>query len=310
MVKHQEMDNYIEPLCMNGLRGRMLRMPKKESGQREILLLYGHHSSLERMFGFAEILNRFGAVTMPDLPGFGGMESFYKIGRKPSYEAYADYLAAFMKLRYKRRRVTIVAMSFSVPIVIRTLQKYPELEKRVDVVVSTVGFAHKEDFVFDRWQRFGLHTLSKVGSVSIVAGFLSKFILRGPVIKGSYYLVLDRHSKLKDAGRKEQKKRINYEVKLWKMNDVRTRLFTIGEMLRVNVCDSRRLKVKMWHVAPDKDRYFDNEVVKQHMQIIFENFEAVSTSMPAHAPSIIATAKDAAPYVPKKVQHMMQQKPE
>src|SRR5581483_6795608 len=76
--------DYIVPLNMNGLQGRMLHLPAPAGRKREILLLYGHHSSLERWWGIAQVLNRYGAVTMPDLPGFGGMDSLYKIGRKPS----------------------------------------------------------------------------------------------------------------------------------------------------------------------------------------------------------------------------------
>lgn len=295
---------------MNGLNGRMLRLPKKESGSREILLLYGHHSSIERMSGFAEVLNKYGAVTLPDLPGFGGMQSFYTIGQKPSYEAYADYLASFMKLRYKRRRVTVIAMSFSVPIIVMTLQKYPELEKKVDVVVSTVGFIHHEDFVFSPVQRVGLNALSRVGRLRLPSDFMSKVVLRGPIIRASYGLVVDRHSKLKDADAKERKKRINFEVDLWRMNDARTRFFTIGEMLHVDACKGRKLSVPVWHVAPELDRYFDNKIVEQHLQVIFQNFESVATKMPAHAPSIIATAKDAAPYVPRKIQKMLSRPPQ
>ncbi len=298
------MKDYIEPLNMNGLKGRMLRMPSPPNRKREILLLYGHHASLERMFGFAEVLNKYGAVTMPDLPGLGGMESFYKIGQKPTFDTYADYLAAFMKLRYKRRRVTIVAMSFSVPLVIRTLQKYPELEKKVDILVSTVGFVHSEDFVFTRSQRISLLVLSKIGSLAIPSAIMQNLILRGPIIRACYQVVIDRHSKLKDANTAERKKRIDFEVTLWRINDARTRLFTIGQMLKVDVC-SKKLNVKMYHVAPEVDRYFNRHVVEQHMQIIFDQFESINTSMPAHAPSIIASAKDASPYVPKRIQKLL-----
>ena len=67
---------------------------------------------LERWWGLVQNFNEYGAVTMPDLPGFGGMDSFYTIGRRPTIDAFADYLAAFIKLRYKRKRITIVGISF------------------------------------------------------------------------------------------------------------------------------------------------------------------------------------------------------
>src|SRR5205085_11669969 len=91
--------DYIVPLNINGLEGRVMHLPApktKKAGQREILFVYGLHSSLERWWGLTQVLNRYGAVTMPDLPGFGGMDSFYTIGKKPTLDNMADYLAAFV----------------------------------------------------------------------------------------------------------------------------------------------------------------------------------------------------------------------
>jgi pimeloyl-ACP methyl ester carboxylesterase len=301
---NEKISTYIEPLYMNGLRGRMLCMPAPKSKKREILLLYGHHASLERMFGFAEILNKYGAVTMPDLPGFGGMDSFYKLHEDANLDAFADYLAAFIKLKYKRKRVVIVGMSFSVPIIIKTLQKYPELTRKVEYVISTVGFVHKEDFIFKKPALLGLKTLAWFGSRRLPAVFIKTFILRSVLIRSAYQIVIDRHSKLKDADTDEQKKRIDFEVTLWKNNDVRTRMRTMQIMFSLDLCNSQ-VNVPVYHVAPAHDRYFDNEVVKQHMQIIFRDFEAITTKLPTHAPSIVATAADAAPYVPARLRRIL-----
>src|SRR5579864_9132625 len=144
MSKTQKnMADYIMPLNINGLQGRMLRMPPPEGKRLEILFIYGHHARLERYFGVAELLNRRAGVTVPDLPGFGGMEPFYKIGQKVNLESLADYLAAFIKLRFKNKNFVIAGYSLAVPIVTRMLQKYPELGKRINMVVSIAGFTHK-----------------------------------------------------------------------------------------------------------------------------------------------------------------------
>ncbi|HEU4609283.1 MAG TPA: hypothetical protein VFS31_14300, partial [Chitinophagaceae bacterium] len=100
MPRKKQMAEHILPLNINGLQGRMLRMPAKKRTNKEILLIYGHHATLERWYGLVENLSEYGNVTMPDLPGFGGMQSFKKAGRKPDIDAFADYLAAFIKLRY------------------------------------------------------------------------------------------------------------------------------------------------------------------------------------------------------------------
>jgi len=43
-------------------------------------------------------------VTHAGSAGIRGMDSFYKIGRAPTLDAFADYLAAFIKMRYRNRR--------------------------------------------------------------------------------------------------------------------------------------------------------------------------------------------------------------
>src|SRR5688572_14224669 len=107
--KQRDPSDFIVPISIGGLEGRVLHLPadpekiKNAADKAELLFVYGHHSSLERWWGLLEVFNRYTAVTMPDLPGFGGMDSFYKVGQEPTLDAMADYLAAFMKWRYKRK---------------------------------------------------------------------------------------------------------------------------------------------------------------------------------------------------------------
>src|ERR1700692_4298087 len=147
-------ENFIAPLDMNGLRGRMLHIPNARHKDTEILFIYGQHSSLERWWGLLQYLNHFGAVTAPDLPGLGGMESFYKIDKQPTIDNFADYLASFMKMRYRRKKVIIIGLSFGFVVVTRMLQRYPELIKKVVLLVSLVGFSHADDFSFSRRRRW------------------------------------------------------------------------------------------------------------------------------------------------------------
>jgi pimeloyl-ACP methyl ester carboxylesterase len=306
-MANKKLERHVLPLHVNGMNGRMLRMPAPPRKKRQILLLYGHHASLERMFGLAEVMGRYGAVTMPDLPGFGGMDSFYKIGQKPTIDNYADYLASLIKLYYKRRRVTIFAMSFSVPLVVRTLQKYPDLAKRVDMFVSVAGFVHRDDFTFDKKTLWSLKAIAGIYSHSLPAYFAKKVFLTRPVITATYNLVSGRHSKMKDAiDRAERDRRIDFEVGLWRMNDVRTRANTMTMMFTMDLCKTgKTIKVPAYHIATAEDRYFDNEVVKQHMHIIFDKFEVIPSKMTGHAPTIVATAKEAAPYVPPRLKRML-----
>lgn len=301
MVKAaKEPAEYILPLDMNGLSGRMLKLPAKGKHRREILLIYGHHASIERMMGLAEYLSRYGSVTMPDLPGFGGMEPFYKIGQKPTLDALADYLAAFVKLRYTNRRLTIVGVSLAVPIVTRMLQKYPELVKKVDLLVSVVGFAHKNDFVFKRRNFLFFRLLASVCSRRIPALIAKHLILRPAVIKLAYKLGEEKNYKLRDASEEQRKERVNFEVILWRINDFRTYAETSVSMLSLKQ-SPKHVALPIHHVAISGDRYFNNVSVEQHMREVYQDFYIYTSKVALHTPSIVAEAKDVAPLIPPKL---------
>lgn len=292
--------DYIETLNMNGMQGRMLRMPAPKNHKREILFIYGHHSSLERWFGFAQVLNRYGAVTMPDLPGFGGMESFYKIGKKPSIDNMADYLAAFVKMRYKNRRVTLVGMSFGFVVLTRMLQRCPDIAKKVDLLVSVVGFAHHDDFVFTKARFNAYYWGAKIFSLPGMAGFFREVCLHPAVLRTVYGKTHNAKKKFADLTPEQHSDMMDIEIDLWRNNDVRTYMQTTLEMLTLDNCQ-QRVALPLWHVATKGDHFFDNTIIEQHMRIIFTDFIGMPVSMTKHAPTVIATAKDAAPFIPNRL---------
>lgn len=290
---------------INGLKGRMLSLPDQDKKNRDILLLYGHHASLERMFGIAENLNDYGSVTVPDLPGFGGMDSFYKIGLKPNLDNYADYLASFIKLKFKNKKLTIISMSFSFLIVTKMLQKYPEIVEKVDLLVSSVGFVHHEDFGLSKNQQRGIVLLGTLFQYRFTA-WLAKNTFLSPLAIRSFYKYLGvKHSKMQDAGDKKiRDKRIGAEVILWTINDVRTRMKTMRDMFSVDLLD-KKVNLTVNHVFIDGDRFFNNRVVEQHMRIIFNDFVGLETNIIGHMPSIVATKKEAEPFIPDKLKKLL-----
>ena len=294
-------EDFIVPLNINGLEGRMLRLPAQKANQPEILFIYGQHSSLERWWGLAEELNKLGSLTMPDLPGFGGMTSLYKIGRQATIDDLADYLAAFIKLKYRRGKIVMAGMSLGFVIITRTLQKYPELVRKVDFLVSIVGFAHSEDFIFSpRRQQFYRYVTAvfsrKLPAAIFQALFLQPFYLRR-VYKYSRFA----KEKLSTLTGDEFKRTMDMEVLLWKINDLRTQMKTNNEMFHLDNT-KQHVALPVWHVASKKDRYFNHNRVEEHMRQIFSDFTMFYTKDPNHAPTIIATAKDAAPFVPAGLQ--------
>lgn len=289
--------DYIVPLNMNGLDGRMLRLPAPKAKKREILLVYGHHAMIERWWGLIQNFNELGAVTMPDLPGFGGMDSFHKIGRRPTIDAYADYLAAFVKLRYRRKRVTIAAVSFGFVVVTRMLQRYPELVKKVDVLISIVGFMHKDDFLFSKHQRSVYRRVTRVFATRPVAILIRYVGLNKFVIKNLSKVLPNSKRRFIEVTSEEFDNTMDFEVQLWQANDVRTHWLTTSEFLNVDNC-TRKIDLPVYHVISTNEHYFDNEVVKQHMLVVFSEYRSYIAKSKAHTPSILADKAATKPFVP------------
>lgn len=313
MVKQTDADHaeYITPLNMNGLRGRMLRLPaaKKAFATRELMVVYGHHALLERWWGLIQNFNAFGNVTMPDLPGFGGMDSFYKIGRKPTIDNLADYLASFIKWRYKRRRITIVGISFGFVVATRMLQRYPEIANKVDLIVSCVGFAHADDFVFTKsrmmWYRLG----SRAVSIPPMPFIFSKLFLNPFVLRKAYARTHNARHKFEAAAALSPeifKAVMDMEIKLWHVNDLRTHMATTAEFLRVDNCQ-KRVALPVWHVGAANDYYFNNDVVEQHFRVIFSDFRSFPLDSKMHAPSVVATKKESEDFIPKSLRSALAQ---
>lgn len=304
--------DYVVPLNMNGLEGRMLRLPApktKKASQREILFVYGHHSSLERWWGLMLALNHYGAVTMPDLPGFGGMDSFYKIGKKPTLDNMADYLAAFIKLRYRRKKVVICGLSFGFIVVTRMLQRYPELTKKVTLLVSLVGFAHKDDFTFSKPRRYGYILATRMLSHRLPATIFRYTALNSWVLQTFYGHTHNAKNKLGLANDKEELEMLKkVEVGLWHDNDVRTWAFTTAEFLTFDNCKAQ-VKLPLWHITAAKDHYFDHNIVEQHLQIIFTDVQTAEYDLGAHTPTVIADEKIASGLLPAKLRRHLSRLP-
>jgi pimeloyl-ACP methyl ester carboxylesterase len=300
--------DYIAPLNINGLEGRMLHVPGPANKKREILLVYGHHAKLERWWGLVENLHDYGTVTMPDMPGFGGMDSFYTIRRRPDIDAFADYLAAFVKLRYRRKRLTIVAISFGFVVATRMLQKYPELVKKVDLLVSVVGFMHMDDFRFTPPRRRLYSKLTRMFASRPVAlliryGGLNKFVV------SNLYLRLPAGKKrFIEVGADKFQAMMKFDVELWQINNVRTHWLTTSEFLKLDNCGSR-VDLPIWHVATEGDHYFNNHIVEQHMRIVFKDYHMVVADSKAHTPPIIANKQEMSVLLPPKLRRVLARNP-
>ncbi len=300
----ESMQINMQPLNINGLNGRMLRLKSsKKSGKREILIIYGHHSSLERMYGIADDMSQYGNVTIPDLPGFGGMDSFYKIGMKPTLDNLADYLATFVKLRYKNKKITIIGMSLGFVIATRMLQRYPELTKKVDLLISMVGFTHHYDLDLPKGRLIFYKLTTRLFSHRIPSLFFHNVILHPTILKTFYARSYNAKKKFSVLSKKAKKQAMEFEVVLWRINDVRTYMKTSLIMFYLDNC-TKQIALPVHHISVENDQYFDNSVVEQHMRVIFTDYHNYVTVLPNHAPSILATKEEAAPLAPKEIREL------
>ncbi len=298
------MQSHIQNININGLNGRMLRIPSTKKPGKEILMVYGHHASLERIYGLADELSQYGNLTAPDLPGFGGMDSFYTLKMKPDIDNLADYLATFIKLRYKRKKITIIGMSLGFVIATRMLQKYPELTKKVEIIVSMVGFTRKDDGKVSKKMTRSYWLLAQIFSRKIPAWFFYNIVLHPSLVRAMYAKTPNAKAKFKHLSREDFKRAIDFEVILWRVNDVRTYMVMLLEMLALDNC-TKQINLPVYHVSVDGDQYFNNQIVEQHMRVIFTDFTEFKAVLPNHAPSIVASKEEARPFVPKGLRKLL-----
>jgi pimeloyl-ACP methyl ester carboxylesterase len=300
-------EGFIVPLNINGLEGRMLRMPSAKKPRREILLIYGHHASLERWWGLVENLNEHGNVTMPDLPGFGGMQSFYKVGIKPDIDAFADYLASFIKLRYKNKRLSIYAISYGFVVVTRMLQRYPELAKKINLLVSFAGFMHHDDILYGPVKRRLYGRIGRLLATRPAAIFIRYLGLNKMVLRRLYKTFPNSRRRMVEITPEDFALSINFEQVLWQANDVRTHWLTTSEFLRLdNLREPVRLPVV--HVVSKKDHYLNNIAVEQHMRQVFSEYISFVAPTKAHVPSVLAKKKDMEVMVPIGLRKLLNKK--
>lgn len=296
--------DYIRPLDINKLEGRMMHIPGPKGKNKEFLIVYGHHGMLERWWSLAENFADYGSVTMPDMPGFGGMDSFEKIGIKPSIDAYADYLAAFLKLRFKRKRLTLVGISYGFVVITRMLQKYPELTRKVDLLISESGYMHKDDFVYSRPKRSLYRAGAKVLSTKPVV-LLEKLTfvnsLGAKLADGRSSSSNLRHSKMT---KEEIDAALDFETRLWQVNDLRTRWLTTKELLKLDNCHLK-VNLPVIHVFPKSDPLLNNDYVKEHMLIVFSGYKGYLSRNTPRTLSVIANKKDVGAMLPHALRRQL-----
>jgi pimeloyl-ACP methyl ester carboxylesterase len=289
----------ITQLETQGLKGRVLRIASKkpESAGHNILLIYGHHASLERYATIADNLSQYGEVTMPDLPGFGGMESFRKLGKEPDIAEFADYMAAFIRENYQDNNVTIVGFSYGLPVATLMLQRYPELERQINSVVSIVGFASAKALKLSKkaetFYRLSAKTFKNY-PVSLIAG---RLITNDISISLAYGRFGNSVSKFDCKSGQERKKVVKEEISLWQNNDFWTYAWVVYDTFTIDLT-SHKLKIPLLHVQVSGDQYFNATQNVQDLQKIYPNTKVFSANLATHAPTSLEDPDEVEKLIP------------
>jgi len=296
--------DFIVPLNMNGLQGRMLRLKSDRPGRKEFLIVYGQRSSIERWIGIAEFLNRYGSVTMPDLPGFGGMDNLFQINQKPTLDNLADYLAAFVKMNYKRRRVTIVGIGYGFIIATRMLQRFPDLEQKTDLIISLDGIAHRDDLQLKRRSLIFFQITTRLISYRFVSFFIKMLTMNTTALKTIYTESAKANRRIKDKSVEKTKNNLSLEIWLWQNNDFRSYITTLLSICKLDNC-RQSLRVPLWHIYDTNSRYVDAVSTEQHLQIIYSDFNSITINDQKIKPIFVTNPKLAARYFPGKIRQVL-----
>jgi pimeloyl-ACP methyl ester carboxylesterase len=274
-----EFDKYIKPLNVNGLTGRMLSLPSRDSSRNNFLLIYDVFDSLENMNDLAILLNKFGSVSCIDLPGMGGMRAFNILREKPTLDIFADYLAAIVKLRFRRKRITIVGIGYGFVIATKMLQRNPEIIKKVNLVISLDGYARYDDFELSSLRRKLLSTAYWIGSYGPFSA-LAKISFFNSNARRLRYKLLKNDAFYKQLTPENQIRYLNSKLLASKRINLRTYFRTKFEILTLDNCHVH-INTPIWHVSLSDDKK-NQDVIIQHLQVIYSNYYSSNVKVDHH----------------------------
>lgn len=297
-------ENEIKQIKYRGLSGRMLHLPHKKTN-KVILFIPGQHSSQERNYSICQYLNDFGEVYAPDTPGFGGMDSFYKVGLKPSFDEYADYLADQISKIDSKKELWIVAVSLGSELITRTLQKHPDIKPAK--VFSFGGFGSAGDFRIPLWFRVIAVGSARFASSRIGAAIFDAALLNPLSLKLFVKVLTSSKKNTKDQSGEELATSAEMETTLWRINDTRTHAATGLLMFKDDLRNysSEKISTTIYNISSESDQFFDNVVVEQTMLDLYDGYKLLPLKYDSHAPSVIADKQEVYELAPQEFTQML-----
>lgn len=294
--------SFMMPLNINGMDGRLMRLEStNRHNKREILLIYDLQSNIEKWWGLAVVLKKYGNVTLVDLPGFGGMDSFYTIGLKPTINNMADYVASFIKLKFKRKRLSVVGVGFGSVVLTRMMQRNPDIDNKINLAIYINGYAHSDDFAMKKFNRQIMRAYSSIGSLRLFGQILSMTMHNGMVLSALYPL-----SKFKTSRNGPSREFIRrFKIDLIMATDFRTSMFLNRELLKLDNCRSR-IKRTVYHITTSNSGLnVSPKLVEQHFRVIYDKYYQLPAKVGRKMPLVLNDEKVAIRYLPAKVRRLL-----
>src|SRR5262249_55198747 len=155
-------------------------------------------------------------------------------------------------------RITVIGISFGFVVATRMLQRYPELAKKVDLMISCVGFSHHDDFVFSKGRMLWYRTVSRLVSLPVIAPLFRAVGLNPFVLRYAYTKTHNARHKFEEAAADSLdvfNAVLETEIDLWRINDLRTHMYTTNQFLRIDNC-KKQINLPVMHIGTKGDYYF------------------------------------------------------
>ena len=257
---------YLNPLNINELRGN-IAMLKSSSSDKNILFVPDMNSDMRLNWEVLNYLRYFGNVTSIGLPGYGGMDSFSNILKKPSLNNYADYLSSILKLRYKNKKFIIVGQGFGFIIATRTLQKYPNIARNVKLVISIDGSARHDDI---KYEKLKFNKLSYIG-LSVIG---AKLLKSSGFSKSIQNVNLFSNSSLTDSLSDYHANDLRFVNQIRSKNDLYTH---INLLLLIRNFDNSKitLNIPLWNIIL-KDSSIIKDSAENNLRSVYKRYSSSS----------------------------------
>lgn len=271
----------------------------KSDKKNNYLIVYGHHSNIERIYSLALFLNRYGSVTAVDLPGHAGIPAKWK---NPKFGNYADYLKECINHLYKDDdRVNIVTMSYGFILVTTLLQMYPELQPKIARVISLGSFTSDKQLNFS-WLLKNIYRITSwVLSRSMVVFLVETMILKNKwCLRWIITSSLRRSPKTKGVDRIQFNKIVDMEMNLWSGSDFETHYKTTLKMLKFSLPEEK-IASSLINLYSKSDQYIIPEKSINAINRIYQDAIHLPVDLKSHAPSLVADVKEIEDMMPREL---------